>query len=126
MNASALNQLFHEELYQFATPVIVVLPRGWDSYTVEEQLLLNKILTSVKTDFNSIKMMIGRSIQPESLGIYRPARVLIFGGEPGEPAEKYQQVAARGFMVIWADDLNEMDDQKKKNLWIALRQMFGV
>lgn len=126
MNASALNHLFQEELYQFATPVIVVLPRAWDTYAPEDQHLLKKILTSVKVDINGIKMVTGPSMELKMLSIYQPARVLIFGGEPGEPTEKYQQVTAQGFMVIRADDLNVMDDQKKKNLWIALRQMFGV
>lgn len=126
MNASALNYLFHEELYQFATPVVVVLPRAWDTYAAEDQLLLKKILTSVKVDINGVRMVIGPLIELNLLSIYRPARVLIFGGEQAEPREKYQQAAAQGFMVIRADDLNAMDDQKKKNLWTALRQMFGV
>jgi hypothetical protein len=30
-----------------------------------------------------------------------------------------------GFRVIRADDLHELDDDRKKNLWLALRQMFG-
>ena len=126
MNPIALDHLFQEELYRFTTPVIVVLARPWESYTPEEQLLLQKILTSVKVDINSVKIVIGASIELGSLNVYQPSKVLIFGAEAGEPTEKYQEVAAQGFTVIRADDLSAMDDHKKKNLWVALRHMFGV
>ena len=121
MNASALAHLFQEELYRFSTPVIVVVTKPWDAYTADEQLLLKRILTSVKVDINAVQMVVG-----SSLGIHGPARVLIFGSEPGESLEMYQPVAAQGFMVIRADDLGALDEQKKKTLWVGLRQMFGV
>lgn len=103
-----------------------MLPRAWDTYTPADQLLLHKILTSVKIDINAVKMVVGPAIQLKSLGIFQPCRVLIFGGEADEPKEKYEQVTAQGFTAIRADDLHAMDEQMKKSLWVALRQMFGV
>ena len=126
MNSSALTHLFQEELYRFSTPVIVVLTRPWDAYTADEQLLLGKILTSVKVDINAVQMVVRPSLDIRSLGIHAPARVLIFGAEPTESLEMYQPVAAQGFMVIRADDLGAFDEQKKKTFWVGLRQMFGV
>ena len=126
MNASALAHLFQEELYRFSTPVIVVVTKPWDAYTADEQLLLKRILTSVKVDINAVQMVVRPSLDIRSLGIHGPARVLIFGSEPGESLEMYQPVAAQGFIVIRADDLGALDEQKKKTLWVGLRQMFGV
>lgn len=126
VNDSAVTHLFQEELYRFSTPVIVVLTKPWDGYTADEQLLLKKILTSVKLDINTVQMVVRPSLDIRSLGIYAPARVLIFGAEPSQSLEMYQPVPAQGFIVIRADDLGALDEHKKKTLWIGLRQMFGV
>lgn len=126
MNHSTLSQLFQEDLYHYTTPVIVVLSKLWDSYNPEEQVLLQKILTSVKIDVNAIQMISQPSLTLNSLLPFSPARVLIFGSETDEEIALYQLTPAQGFMVIRADDLTQLDDGKKKNLWIALRQMFGV
>ena len=88
--------------------------------------MLHKILTSVKMDINAVQLIVRPTVDMNSLRIYAPSKVLIFGASPVEAIEKYQQQPAQGFTVIWADDLSVLDEQKKKNLWVALRQMFGV
>ena len=125
MNA-VVPHLFQEELYQFAAPVTVVLPRGWDSYPSDEQMLLRKILTSVKVDMNAVQLLVRPSVELKVLRVYGATRILVFGCETGEDIPLYQQTTAQGLIVIRADDLNVLDEQKKKNLWIALRQMFGI
>lgn len=126
MNPQALPHLFQEELYSFNTSIVVVLVQPWQHYNAEEQALLKKILSSVKTDINAVQMVAQPSIDLEALRIYSPSRVLLFGVSPSEELPWYQTHTAQGFMVIRADDLSALDDQKKKNLWLALRQMFGV
>ncbi|HEU5148637.1 MAG TPA: hypothetical protein VFT90_18045 [Chryseosolibacter sp.] len=126
MKSEALPHLFQEELYAFGANVVVVLPKPWQDYGAEEQTLLKKILTSVKVDINAIQMVVQPSIDLRSLNIYSPSRVLLFGVNPNEDIPLYQTQTAQGFTVIRADDLSALDDQKKKNLWLALRQMFGV
>lgn len=123
---SSVRHLFHEDLYSFNTPVIVVLSKPWQSYSADEQKLLEKILTSVKLDINSIRMVVQPRVELKALLTYSPARVLIFGSETSEDIAFYQQITAQGFIVIRADDLSALDDQKKKNLWIALRELFKV
>ena len=126
MSTQEITHLFQEDLYSFSTPVVVVLRNPWQSYTPEEQTLLQKILTSVKVDVNSIRMIAQPSIDLECLQNYSPEQVLIFGSEAGKDVEFYKQTQAQGFIVIRADDLSSLDDQKKKNLWVALRQAFGI
>ena len=126
MNPEALSQLFQEELYHFNTPVVVALSRPWQDYGSEEQVLLKKILSSVKVDISTVQMVVQPSIDLRALQIYSPSRVLLFGVVPQEDFPLYQMQTAQGFTVIRADDLTALDDQKKKNLWLALRQMFGV
>ena len=126
MNAPITSYLFQEDLYNFTTPVVVVLSKTWESYSNEEQLLLNKILTSVKVDVNAVQIVAQPVIELAALQIYSPEKVLIFGSATTEDIGLYQSASAQGFIVIRADDLSLLDDQKKKNLWIALRQMFGL
>jgi hypothetical protein len=126
LDSLSINYLYQEDLYYFKAPVLVVLPRSWDSYSPEEQNLLHKILTSVRISWNSIQLIIQPLVVLKSLAIYSPSRVLIFGSETAEKIMAYEETQAQGFIVISADDLNRLDDQKKKNLWTALRQMFGV
>jgi hypothetical protein len=123
---SPISELFQDELYQYETPVVVILAKPWDTYTSQEQLLLQKILTSVKVDINGVRIITIPSLSLKSLDLFSRARVLIFGSETAEHIDLYQQTPAQGFIVIKADDLTGLDDSRKKNLWIALRSMFHV
>lgn len=126
MNHSLLSRLFQEDLYYYTTPVVVVLAKAWDAYEPEEQGLLKKILTSVKIDIDAIHMVSMPSLSLKSLIPFSPVRVLIFGSETDGEIALYQETPAQGFTVIRAEDLTQLDDGSKKNLWTALRQMFEV
>lgn len=126
MNAQALPLLFQEDLYSIRAQMVVVLRKDWDRYEEEEQILLTKILASVRVDFNAVRMIALPAVDLSALQIYTPARVLIFGSVVADNVPSYEAISAQGFTAIRADDLTELDDQKKKSLWLALRPMFGV
>lgn len=127
MDSQALSQLFPEDLYQYSTPIVVVLSKDWTSYSEEEQMLLRKILASVKEDINSVQMVARPLVDLKALQIYRPSKILLFGADSTDGnLHLYQSTRAQGFIVIRADDLTALDEQKKKNLWLALQQMFGI
>ena len=126
MKSYTFPHLFQEELYYFNNPVVVVVPQPWENYGVAEQTLLQKILTSVKIDMDTILIKVQPLVELETLKIFSPSHVLIFGSGMEEEIPFYESTQAQGFTVIRADDLSAFDDQKKKNLWIALRQMFGL
>jgi hypothetical protein len=126
VNAQLSAYLFQEEIYHFHTDVVVIIPEPWASYSAEEYRLLNKILTSVKLDIHSVTVVVQPSFDLQALKAYAPAKVLIFGSSTTDSIAFYEKIAAQGFTVIRADDLRALDDQKKKNLWLALRQMFDV
>ena len=121
-----LTDLFQEELYFFTSATLVVLPKPWEDYGTAEQTLLEKILTSVKISMDAIQIVVQPSVDLKSLHAYSPARVLIFGSESRDDIPLYKETPAQGFIVIRADDLTVLDEQKKKNLWVALRHAFGV
>src|SRR5688500_6607290 len=105
---------------------MVILPKPWESYSDEHQMLLQKILASVKLNTASVQMLVRSAIDLESLAIFSPFRVMIFGLVIREELRAYEETMAHNFIVIRADDLDGLDEQKKKNLWIALRKMFGI
>ncbi len=126
MKVESLTDMFQEDLYYFTTPVAVVLKKAWESYSSQEQHLLQKILTSVKTDINAIQIITAPSVKLGSLVSFSPSRVLIFGSDTGEDMVSYKAMAAHGLTAIRADDLSELNEERKKDLWMGLRQMFGL
>lgn len=105
---------------------MVVLPRPWNAYSSDDHHLLHKILTSVHVNPDTINIIVQPRLDLKKLAHFFPERVLAFGAEGEEGISLYQEVPAQGFTVIRADDLNQLDEQKKKNLWVALRKMFGI
>ncbi|HEX8039058.1 MAG TPA: hypothetical protein VF490_07890 [Chryseosolibacter sp.] len=126
MTVNSYPSMFQEDLYYFTEPVVVILKRTWDAYSPNEQNLLRKILTSVKVDINAVRILAGPSVEWSAVAASGPSRVLIFGADTKEDLASYEAVAAHGFTVIRADDLGELNEEKKKILWNGLRQMFGV
>jgi hypothetical protein len=126
MTGTSLAYMFQEDLYTFATPLLVVLKNPWESYSADEHKLLEKILTSVKVDINSVHMATMASVEFRALEVFAPSRVLIFGSETGQDIPLYQETAAHSLRVIRADDLGNLNEERKKHLWSALRQMFGL
>jgi len=125
MARSSLAYMFQEDLYQFTTPLVVVLKEAWETYSADERSLLQKILISVKVDIDAVHIVTEPVLNLEALRPFAPARVLIFGTRTEQEIAPYQDTAAHDFRVIRADDLHELNEERKKNLWLALRQMFG-
>jgi hypothetical protein len=124
--SSQVSPLYQEELYNINASVVVVIPRPWHKFLEDEKALLAKILGSVRINIDSVVIVVQQSVTLEALSVLHPGKVLIFG-VPTQPAFKpYENVNVNGIGVINADDLSSLDDLKKKNLWVALKQMFGV
>jgi hypothetical protein len=118
--------LYQEELYQIATPVLVVLPRPWHKILDHEKALLVKILGSVRLSMDAVLIQFQPESNVENMKALNPGKVLIFGSKMSNDIPPYQKVNMDAMALVWADDLSDLDDGKKKNLWLALRQMFGL
>jgi DNA polymerase III psi subunit len=124
MSSTLASYMFQEELYDVPAPVLIVLGQPWSSYNEEHHALLKKILSSVKIDVASVRILTQKIFSIEELGSSQATRVLIFGSE--SDITPYQPVQAQAFTVVKADDLTQLDDAKKKSLWGALKHMFSV
>jgi len=124
---SSLSQyLYQEDLYTIPSPVLVVIPRAWHNILESEKALLAKILGSVKLSIDSVAILSQEKVSLESVGAFKPRKVLVFGSKFSESINLYEHTVLQGVSVICADDFAQLDDGKKKNLWLALKQMFGV
>lgn len=126
MNTETVTHLFHEDLYHLPPrPLMVILSKDWDQYTAADKTLLTKILGAVKLDLASVQVITEKQLSLAKLSTLATPKVLVFGASL-EEVKPYENNQAQGFSVIKADDLSTLDDAKKKSLWQALRNMFGV
>ncbi len=123
---SPFESLYQEELYSLKPHVIVVLPEPWESVGETSRVLLGKILGSVKLSVAAVQIVTKKSFEMNDLEALNPAQVIAFGSGLKGNLALYELHSVRGIPVIVADDLQQLDDARKKSLWGALRQMFGL
>lgn len=126
MNTNVFETLYQEELYVLPPRTVVLLDRQWAEIDDEEKILLTRILGSVKLTPASVQILTTGNIDIPKLTAFNPARVISFGPAVAGVTGMYQFNQINGIPVICADGLDRLDDPRKKNLWIALRQMFGI
>jgi hypothetical protein len=118
--------LYQEELYAFSAPVVVVVPTPWSAIAAEHKAVLAKMLVAVRLSIDTVQIVTRQDFTLEELAPLQSVKVLAFGANLKSPAALYQHHALNGTSLIVADSLDQLDDLKKKNLWLALRQMFGI
>lgn len=126
MSTALYPHLFQEELYRVSPSTIVILSRAWEDYSAEEKELLSKILRSVRLSLSGVRIISSPSVNPETLAIQSPSGVLIFGADTTQEIPFYKNTEREQFSVIRAHDLRDLDDIRKKELWMALKQMFRI
>lgn len=123
---SPLKNLYTEELYKTPSRVIVVISRPWAEVSEEDRIVLSKMLVAVKLSLASIQIITMKEFGLNDLYAFSPSKVLAFGSSIRSDAKMYEHFTLDGVSVIVAESLEKLDDAKKKSLWLALKQMFGV
>lgn len=126
MNSTAIENIFQEELYRIPVPVVIIIPRPWHKILEDEKTLLAKILASVKLNIGSVAIMVREEVSPETIRNSNSEKLLVFGSKFLPDIKAYESVEIEGISVIRADDLGQLDEGRKKQLWVGLKQMFGV
>jgi hypothetical protein len=126
MANSVFESLYHEELYLLPAHTLIVLHKPWNEHSEEEKTLLEKILGSVKLGLPSVRIITVSNLNEAIIKTYTPSRIISFGVPADSVSGKYQHTELAGVSIICADALASLDDARKKNLWLALRQMFSL
>ena len=117
---------YQEEIYKIHPKVLIVIPRSWAEITEEEKALLNKILGSVKQSLAKVDIVTIKTFSPDELTAYGASRIISFGSTLKNSLKFYENLTIDQIQIIVAEDFPLLDDGKKKSLWLALRQMFGI
>jgi hypothetical protein len=123
---SPLENLYQEELYTLSPKVLIVLSTDWSSLLESDQLLLGKILGSVKRSLASVQIICRKEFEVSDVLTYNPSHIISFGSHVKSISRTYELLSIQEIPIILADDLPKLDDAKKKSLWGALKQMFKV
>ena len=125
MDALPLESLYLEELYKIRKKVIIIISRPWKEIADEQKLLLEKILGSVKLNLATVQIIQSREFGMEDFKAYGPPSCIIsFGATARGPFKKYEHFSVQETSILIADELNELDDERKRHLWMALKQLF--
>lgn len=124
--SNALDSLFQEELYILPSPLLIVLSKPWVELSTEELNTLSRMLNAVKLTLASVHVIVQKDFTLEELSVYSPNRVLAFGAGLKSSSKLYENLSIHGVSVIISESLDQLDDAKKKNLWVALKKMFDL
>lgn len=125
-DASVFENLYQEELYVVPQRTLVLIDKPWDQLTESEHTLLVKILGSVRLSTAAVQIIHRQNSSITDLLTLHPLRVISFGVAISPVQTPYEFVPLDGVPVIVSESLSALDDAKKKSLWLALRQMFGI
>ena len=124
MSTALIENLYTEELYQIPGKVVIVLSKSWADILPEHQVQLSKILAALKLNLNTVQIINWSSL--DAILSLSPSKVISFGVVLKPDSNFYEALTHQGISLIQADTLDQLDDVKKRNLWLSLKTMFGI
>lgn len=119
-----LENLYQEELYKIKSKVLIVLSKPWSEVGDEEIILLGKILNAVKLSLAAVQIITRVDFTAEDFKRYQPTCIIAFGSILKDSTKKYETLSIAGVPIVVADELLQLDEVRKKNLWLTLKQVF--
>jgi hypothetical protein len=118
------NTVFVEPLYRIDEKIVVIIGSSWADLGENDKALLVKILLSVGLSVDSVVILPMPLDLIKVLSTHRPSVVLCFDPTQNGIEKLYTLVNIGDTTLVKADRLAELNDDKKKALWGALRQVF--
>jgi uncharacterized protein YbaR (Trm112 family) len=119
-----LQHLYQEEIYKVKSKVLIIIPRPWEQLQEDETLLLQKILNAVKLSTASVQIVTKKEFNIQEFNSYQPSFIIAFGAVLKNSDKRYENLLIDGIPILVSDELRQLDDIKKKNLWTTLKQAF--
>ena len=127
MPETLYEHLYSEELYAIPGPsVTVVIPCAWQDLKEPEVNLLEKILGSVKLSPGKVCIVTAPVFEMDRAAEREASKYIVFGSAVRPEIACYKKTVQGKAMVVCADMLHQLDDAKKRSLWLALKELFGV
>ncbi len=123
---SPFETIFQEDIYSIPSPLLIILSKPWAELSEAEIDTLSKMLKAIKLSLASVQVIVRQEFNINELAVFAPSRVLAFGASLTTPFNHYENINSEGVAIIISESLDQLDDQKKKSLWTALRVMFSL
>lgn len=124
-----LENLYSEEVYNIPRQsAVVVLSEPWEKLGEAETILLSKILTAIKLSMASVKIVMLPVLDLENeshVSMCTSDVLLLFGTSVKQSVEPYKKVIIKNFRIIQSEPLHLLDEKKKRDLWLALKDLFA-
>jgi hypothetical protein len=124
MEPNLLINLYQEELYKVKPKVLVIIARPWNELTEDEVKLLQKILTAVKLSLPAVQVVTMQEFSLDNFRNNQPSHIIAFGASFRDFDKMYENISVNGISIVVAHELRLLDDTRKKNLWVTLKQIF--
>ncbi len=121
-----LESLYTEELYSIRSKVLVIISKPWSEIRDEEVALLGKILNAVKLSLAAVQVVTRTEFSLEDFKLYQPTCIISFGAHLKDSTKMYEALTVDGTPIVVAHELNQLQDTRKKNLWLTLKQVFST
>jgi hypothetical protein len=119
-----LENLYTEELYNLPPKVLIVISKPWSQIQEEEKTLLGKILSAVKLSLSSVQIINRAEFVVADFESFRPNCIVTFGAILKNSNKMYEKIMNEQTAIVVADELHQLDDLRKRNLWLTLKQVF--
>ncbi|HZI24756.1 MAG TPA: hypothetical protein VFD46_06750 [Chryseolinea sp.] len=119
-----LENLYQEELYNIRGKILVLIRKPWADITEDEKTLLTKILSSVKLSLASVQIINRAEFDAVDFSAFRPDCIIAFGSTLKTSNKMYEKIVQNDVAIVVADELDQLDDVRKRNLWLTLKQLF--
>jgi hypothetical protein len=120
-----LPYLYSEEIYKISPKLLIVIDKRWSEVTDDENILLDKILKALKLSLASVQIQTWQEFSIEDFKVFAPFFVLAFGSKFKNSDKMYEEIQIDGTSIVVADALAQLDDVRKRNLWLTLRESFA-
>ncbi len=123
MTTSLLQHLYQEEIYRIDPKFLVVIDKPWSEVSGDEKTLLEKILKALKLSLASVQILTASEFSTADFKAYAPSFILAFGSKLRDSETMYSEVKVSGISIVVADALDQLDEAKKRTLWLTLRPL---
>jgi hypothetical protein len=123
---SELESIYQEDIYLIPAPLLIIISKPWHEVSEAEVDTLSKMLKAIKLSLASVQILVRNEFEVSQLSAFSPTRILAFGATLTKPFKHYENINSGGVSIIISESLDQLDDQKKKSLWTALRVMFSL
>ncbi len=114
-----VSDLYPEEIYQIKDRVLIVLTTSWESVSEEDKTLLAKILGAIRLSLDGVQIISQQKPDFQAIKMLSPKWVIRFSND--YPKDYYKAESIEGSIIVNSHLLSDLDDARKKSLWMALK-----